>query len=225
MILTKRGVLTAAGCLAGAAIVASLMRSGTGGLKSTMTTLFWVGEPSDADNDFIPNDVSYWDNQWQSSFGGVDDPDHRNGYWPAEFKPNENPFYVALPFGEFLSETSDELRADARNIPWYRTGLSPLLKNHWVEINRGDRTCYAQWEDVGPFEVDDFAFVFGSAKLPRNTLDVKAGLDVSPAVWHFLRMADNAETAWRFVDSVDVPPGPWTEIVTMSGNNRPRGVA
>ncbi|HMC73704.1 MAG TPA: hypothetical protein VKG87_05335, partial [Terriglobales bacterium] len=45
-----------------------------------------------ADNDFIPNDVSYWDNQWQLSFGGVDDPEHRNGYWPAEFKPNENPF-------------------------------------------------------------------------------------------------------------------------------------
>src|SRR6185437_5935016 len=67
MIVTRRGVLTAAACLTGAAVVASLMRSGTGGFKSTMTTLFWVGEPFDADNDFIPNDVSYWDNQWQLS--------------------------------------------------------------------------------------------------------------------------------------------------------------
>ena len=97
MIVTRRGVLTAAVCLAGSAAVATLMRSGTGGFKSTMTTLFWVGEPSDADNYFIPNDVSYWYNQWQLSFGGVDDPEHRNGYWPAEFKPHENPFYVALP--------------------------------------------------------------------------------------------------------------------------------
>ena len=185
----------------------------------------WVGEPSDADNDFIPNDVSYWDNQWQLSFGGVDDPEHRNGYWPAEFKPNENPFYVALPFGEFESESGNEFRADALSVPWYRAGLSPLLKNHWVVINRGDRTCYAQWEDVGPFEVDDFAFVFGSAKRPRNTFDAKAGLDVSPACWQYLRMDDNAETAWRFVDAADVPPGPWTEIVTTSGNNRPSGVA
>jgi len=60
---TGGGRLTAAACLTRAAVVASLMRSGTGGFKSTMTTLFWVGEPSDADNDFIPNDVSYWDNQ------------------------------------------------------------------------------------------------------------------------------------------------------------------
>ena len=95
---------------------------------------------------------------------------------------------------------------------------------HWVVINRGDRTCYAQWEDVGPFEVDDFAFVFGSVKRPRNTFDAKAGLDVSPACWQYLRMDDNAETAWRFVDAADVPPGPWTEIVTTSGNNRPSGV-
>jgi hypothetical protein len=141
----------------------------------------------------------------QLSFGGVDDPEHRNGHWPAEFKPNENPFYVALPFGEFESESGNELRADALSVPWYRAGLSPLLKNHWVVINRGDRTCYAQWEDVGPFEVDDFAFVFGSAKRPRNTFDAKAGLDVSPACWQYLRMDDNAETAWRFVDAADVP--------------------
>jgi hypothetical protein len=67
--------------------------------------------------------------------------------------------------------------------------------------------------------------VFGSAKLPQNTFDAKAGLDVSPAVWQYLRMDDNAETAWRFVEAGDVPPGPWTEIVTTSGNNRAGGVA
>jgi len=60
----------------------------------------------------------------QLSFGGVDDPEHRNGHWPAEFKPNENPFYVALPFGEFESESGNELRADALSVPWYRAGLS-----------------------------------------------------------------------------------------------------
>jgi hypothetical protein len=220
MIMNRRRLLAAAGCLAGAAIVAGLMRNRAGGFKSTMTTLFWVGEPSDADNAFIPNDVSYWDNQWQSSFGGVDDPQRRNGYWPADFKPKENPFYVALPFGEFASENGYDLRPDARDIPWYRPGLSPLLKNHWVEINRGDRTCYAQWQDVGPFEVDDFEFVFGNTKYPRNAFDAKAGLDVSPAVWQYLRMVDNGETAWRFVEAADVPAGPWTKIVTTSGNNR-----
>jgi hypothetical protein len=39
-------------------------------------------------------------------------------------------------------------------------------------------------------------------------------------VWHYLGMKDNGITAWRFLNATDVPPGPWTEIVTTSGNNR-----
>ena len=184
-----------------------------------MTTLFWVGEPSDADNGFIPNDVSYWDKDWQLNYGGVDDPDNRIGFWPAGFRPKENPFYVALPYGEFELTRGHDLRRDAKDIPWYRHDVAPLLKNHWVEIKFGDRTCYAQWEDVGPSEVDDFDYVFGAAN-PRNTFGLKAGLDVSPAVWHYLGMDDNEVSAWRFAEVADVPSGPWTEVVTTSGNNR-----
>jgi len=183
-----------------------------------MTTLFWVGEPSNADNDFIPNDVSYWDQNWQANYGGVDAPERRRGHWPGGFIPKENPFYVALPFGEFIR--GYELKPKVRSIPWYRPGLSPVLKNRWVEIRRRGRSCYAQWEDVGPNGVDDFAFVFGRATKPKNKFEAKAGLDVSPAVWQYLGMNDNGITAWRFVDATDVPAGPWIEIVTTSGNNR-----
>jgi len=220
--ITRRQLVTAAACIVGSALVPEtvLLRCRTDAFKSTMTTLFWVGEPSDSDNAFIPNDVSYWDKEWQVSYGGVDDPLHRNGHWPADFTPKENPFYVALPYGEFESIRGHELKANARNVPWYNRGLSTLLKNHWVEVKLGARTCYAQWQDVGPFEVDDFAFVFGSAEDPQNTFDAKAGLDVSPAVWHYLGMSHNEFTTWRFSDAADVPPGPWTEIVTTSGNNR-----
>jgi len=56
--------------------------------------------------------------------------------------------------------------------------------------------------------------------VPLNTFDAEAGLDLSPAVWHHLGMTDNALTEWRFVDQSEVPEGPWTEIVTRSGNNR-----
>ena len=89
---------------------------------------------------------------------------------------------MALPYGEFELTRGHGLRRDAKDIPWYRHDLAPLLKNHWVEIKFGDRTCYAQWEDVGPSEVDDFDDVFGTAPNPRNTFDIKAGLDASPAV-------------------------------------------
>jgi hypothetical protein len=196
-----------------------MLRSEPNPFKVTMTTLFWVGEPSNAENAFIPNDQSYWDKDWQENYGGVDDPLRRSGHWPADFTPRQNPFYVALPYGEF-NERGDALKRNARHVPWYRSGLDPLLKNRWVEISRGGRSCFAQWQDVGPCGEDDFEFVFGRASTPRNTFDARAGLDVSPAVWHHLGMHDNGLAAWRFAEAGDVPEGPWTEIVTTLGNNR-----
>ena len=210
-------LLSAAGSPLRAATGQSLM-SIQGQFKPTMTTMFWVGEQSDAENAFIPNDASYWDASWQSSFGGVDHPFERNGHWPAGFKPKENPFYVALPYGEF--EEDNSLKHAAQSVPWYRPGVSPLLKNRWVEIRRGEQSCFAQWEDVGPCNENDFDYVFGETATPLNSFDAKAGLDVSPAVWHHLGMTDNGITSWRFVDASDVPEGPWTDIVTRSGNNR-----
>lgn len=227
MDMARRRLLTTAAAIVGSAILAEelLPRAARAGLKAmptgfkrAMTTLFWVGESSNAENDFIANHASYWDKHWQTSYGGIDDPRRRNGHWPAKFKPRENPFYVALPYGEFTD--ADKLKSDARRVPWFRRGVSPLLKNRWLEISRKGRSCYAQWQDVGPCSEDDFAFVFGKATKPRNSFDAKAGLDVSPAVWHYLSMKDNGWTAWRFVDAAAVPNGPWTEIVTTSGNNR-----
>src|SRR6476661_6457326 len=224
--LTRRGVLTAAGAIAAVGAlkqeIGPLMAATPDGFdqdfKETMTTMFWVGEAADAENDYISNHESYWDKDWLISFGGVDDPIHRNGHWPAGFTPKENPFYVALPYGEFTER--GRLKVEARGIPWYRPDLVPLLKNRWVEIRYGGRSCYAQWQDVGPCGEDDFPFVFGAAEFPKNTFDAEAGLDVSPAVWHHLGMSANALTVWRFVDASAVPEGPWTEIVTVSPNNR-----
>jgi hypothetical protein len=122
------------------------------------------------------------------------------------------------PVREFARDGSFKPRA--REVQWYQPGLTPLLKNRWVEIRHNLRVCFAQWQDVGPCGEDDFAFVFGASLVPLNTFDAKAGLDVSPAVWHALGMKENAVTAWRFVDELDVPDGPWTDIVTISGNNR-----
>ena len=217
--MTRRKLLVAAGAL-GAAVLPRVA-SPAGSIdyfKHTTTTLFWVGERSNAENAYIPNAMSYWDQAWQDHYGGIDTPRHRDGHWPAGFKPKENPFYVALPYGEFIDEL--ELKPQAKKIPWYRPGLSPLLKNRWVEIRRKGQSCFAQWQDVGPCGENDFAFVFGGATCPRNTFGERAGLDVSPAVWHYLGMKDNGKTAWRFVDARDVPDGPWRKIVTTSGNNR-----
>ena len=183
--------------------------------KQATATIFWIGEPADQSNGFITNTVSAWDDDWVNHYGGVDDPADRCGYLPCSFTPLENPFYVALPYND-LDNNGDQ-KASAASIPWYQANdpTGSLLKNHWVELKLGSQTCYAQWEDVGPFEEDDFSYVFGNAA-PLNTNGVSAGLDLSPAAGRCLGL-DNVDTVkWRFIDETDVPAGPWTDTITTS---------
>jgi hypothetical protein len=189
--------------------------------KDALTTLFWVGEKATRDNGYIGNSESFWDNAWAAHYGGTDDPARRCGFHPCGFTPRENPFYVALPYGE--RDEAGQLKASAGGITALlisHGGHAPSLKNHWVEIRWGNRSCFAQWEDVGPFEADDFDYVFGGAKKPKNRLGVGAGLDVSPAVWSYLGLTENAVTSWRLVSEAQVPSGPWREIITRSGVTR-----
>lgn len=185
--------------------------------KNVIATVFWVGEASDAENGFIPNHESFWDSFWMEHFGGVDDPTHRCGYNPCKFTPKENPFYFALPYGD--RDEDGKTKDSLKNIPWYKSfdpETTSLLKNTWIEVKYGSKICYAQWEDVGPFETDDFSYVFGNAK-PKNPFGEKAGLDLSPATWDCLGMQDNDYTEWRFVKDSEVPPGPWQTTITTRG--------
>jgi hypothetical protein len=175
------------------------------------TTYFWVGEPGSQDNDYIPNDVSAWDENWLQDYGGVDDPNNRNGYYPAGFTPKENPFYFALPYNDF--DDKGNRKADASQVYWWGSRSwardESCCKNRWIEITKGSQKVYAQWEDVGPFGEDDVGYVFGTSNPSQN-----AGLDVSPAVRDCLKLQDEDITSWQFVDTASVPQGPWTEIVT-----------
>jgi hypothetical protein len=180
--------------------------------KKTMTTVFWVGEGATADNGYIDNYGSYWDPHWIKHFGGVDSPSRRRGFFPAGFMPKQNPFYIALPFAEVNED--GKLKAIAKKIPGYGAGEEPLTRNRWVEIRYRGKSCYAQWQDVGPGGEDDFDWVFGSAAKPKNKQGMKAGLDISPAAAHYLGVEDAAQTEWRFVEAAEVPDGPWKAIVT-----------
>ncbi|MDP2704977.1 MAG: hypothetical protein U1D31_00525 [Patescibacteria group bacterium] len=184
--------------------------------KNIIATLFWVGETENEDNAFITNVESYWDEQWQAHYGGVDNPKNRCGYFPCAFTPKENPFYIALPYGEY--DEDGNIKENTRNIPWYNDIKEgeELVKNRWVEVTYNNITCYAQWEDVGPLETDDFDYVFGSQK-PQNTFGERAGIDLSPAVWDCLKLKNNKPVSWRFVDALAVPDGEWKKTVTVSG--------
>jgi hypothetical protein len=187
--------------------------------KGGIATVFWVGEAASDENDYIANDESAWDVNWEEHFGGLDDPEDRCGFLPCAFVPLENPFYVALPYSDFYDDGIRKKSASA--IPWYEeTEINDdesLLKNRWVEVTYRDRNCFAQVEDVGPFVSDDFAYVFGEASAPKNTFGEAAGIDVSPAMRDCLKMRRrNAEVEWRLVSPGEVPDGPWKEIITTS---------
>ncbi len=182
------------------------------------TTVFWVGETASTANGQIANTSSAWDDLWMDHYGGIDDPDTRNGFQPASFTPKENSFHFALPYNDF--DANGERRADlASHVPWVTAG-SPLpegsvLKNRWIEIRFNGKTAYAQWEDVGPFGENDWPYVFGDAA-PANTVNAHAGLDVSPAVRDALGLSGIDQADWRFVDASDVPDGPWKQTVTTT---------
>ncbi len=183
--------------------------------RNINATVFWVGEPADADNGYIANDVSAWDDHWKAHFGGVDNPVKRQhqGNWPRAFKPKENPFYVALPYDDYTN--SGSVKSSVRRVPWYDPKRPPsatysILKNSWVAVTRGRKTVYVQWEDVGPQNTNDFNYVFGTAP-PRYKA---SGIDLSPAAAKYLGFPGTGKVSWRFVGPSQVPSGPWRDIVT-----------
>jgi hypothetical protein len=172
-----------------------------------VSTVFWVGETGSGPT----NARSAWDQNWVSSYGGVDDPVHRMGYRPSAFKPMQNPFYVALPYCDMRS---GRLKPEAAKVvPWFLEQFRGLdfsvCKGHWVEIRFGAKICYAQWEDVGPFSTDSSGYVFGDDP-PSPNVNHGAGIDVSPAVRDYLDLGSFGLVDWRFVEQAEVPPGPWS---------------
>lgn len=183
--------------------------------------VFWVGEP-EGNGSSEDNALSAWDDAWQAHYGGYDDPQNRNGYYPAGFTPKQNPFYLDLPYNDFNDNGNRKTNA-AQVVPWASektwSSSESMMKNRWVKLTRNGVTCYGQIEDAGPYEYDDHAYVFGTS-LPMSKEANNAGMDVSPALRDCLKFngwnnVDN-KVDWQFVNAADVPAGPWKEIVTTS---------
>jgi hypothetical protein len=186
--------------------------------RGIVTTIFWVGERPGGHNP-VPNIRSSWDRYWAYNYGGYDNPDAgaRRNFIPVKFVPRQNPFYFALPYNDV--ERGHTKREASRVIPWFnhafvRSGET-VLKDRWIAVQHGNRVCYAQWEDCGPFRTDDWRYVFGDER-PRPNLNQGAGLDVSPAVRDFLGLGVKDACDWKFVEFREVPRGPWA---TYGDNN------
>jgi TonB family protein len=212
-VLSQRELLTASS--AEAAVPARRIARPSGDVfpwkRNVVTTIFWVGEEQ-VTGRTSPQHQSVWDKDWLKNFGGVDTPEPaaRHDYIPISFVPRQNPFYCALPYNDI--EQGQFKREAPIVIPWFKQvhaepGQS-VCKDRWVAIRKGDRICYAQWEDCGPFRTDHFQYVFQNER-PTPNASHGAGLSVSPAVRDHLGLAPTDVADWRFVEVSDVPPGPW----------------
>ncbi len=184
-------------------------------------TIFWVGEEP-TENNPVPNTSSSWDPRWMTTFGGFDDPDitaRAAGYRPAGFVPKQNPFYIALPYNDVVNYKTTKEEA-SKVIPWFKDRFvnegKSVCHNRWIAIRHGDKTCYAQWSDCGPFVTTDADYVFGDAR-PTNSKNNGAGIDLAPAVRDYLGFVSGRTCDWRFVEESEVPDGPWKDY----GRNNP----
>jgi hypothetical protein len=194
------------------------------------TTVFWVGEQATVNNP-VSNDKSAWDNGWVSSYGGTDSPnaEDRINFLPVSFTPRQNPFYVALPYNDVDDHHTKPEAAQV--IPWFNSSFvrdgQSVCKGRWIAIRHGKKVCYAQWEDVGPFQTDHWQYVFGNER-PRPNRNQDAGLDVSPAVRQYLGLGNIDLCDWKFVEFLRVPMGPWAlygDNNTFSRFRRPRSTS
>ena len=205
-----------------------------------VATTFWVGEifdPNAADGSQV---YSTYDSSWEAHYGGCDGVSSQGGcqtekrlapdYFPQHMSPKENPFYLDLPFDDINNATAFRQRCNVE--PWAKDpGYAghctdpnfSYMKNYWVRIKgTNGQTCYGQIQDAGPGQYHDATYVFGgSNSRPVNHRYGGAGMDVSPALNGCLGMkelnGDTDKLSWQFATKDNVPPGPWTKIVTTSG--------
>lgn len=190
-------------------------------MKKTICSVFWVGEKGDASNAGISNVCSAWQDDWLSIHN----------------KNDENPYYVALNVSDIDEEGSVKWPKDSDPKVWkdilkealaltHKAGKpQSYLKNSWVRVKNtaNGKVGYGQWEDVGPFEVDneksgcDVGFVFGNNPKPTNRLGLKAGIDLSPALAKHLGINGSGEVEFEWVGHVGpLEVGPWNLKVTKS---------
>lgn len=189
--------------------------------KNITATIFWIGEKPTPRNP-TPNHASSWDTRWQQSYGGYDNPKKETrtlDFRPKAFIPRQNPFYIALPYNDRIDHRKHKPEA-SRVIPWFKKYQpkpgETVCKGRWLQIVFGNKVCYAQWEDCGPFTTTDWRYVFGPHR-PANKNNQQAGIDVSPAVRDYLAMKSGDKVHWRFIDFEFVPHGPWSKY----GDNNP----
>jgi len=113
---------------------------------------------------------------WTGNYGGLDNPDSSTRpqrYSGGVYPPPESLLLCACRttmsmHGQFKPEAP-------LVIPWFKQAYTgpgqSVCKDRWVAIRKENRTCYAQWEDCGPFRTDHFQYVFQNERPKPNLND------------------------------------------------------
>ena len=187
-----------------------------------------VGSLTTANNPTVVEDtLSSFPDNWHTnitttSFGA----DDAKATW-GNYLKDENPFFFALPYRNFSYFVDGK---------WSEKDYYGItnVKNRWIEIHypEGNKTIYAQWEDVGPWNYYDPHYVFSTDDArPYAEMGIdmgwtsdgyrstnKAGLDISPTAMSYLTgySSNKITVNWRFVTHDQVPEGPWTEKISTT---------
>lgn len=160
--------------------------------KDIEASVFWVWEWADAENGFIHNDASAWDEKWSENF----------------VKNNENKYYFALPYNDL-----DEIwktKENATKVYWYTESEKSILHDKWIKVTKWDKVAYAQWKDVWPNEHDDVDYVFWDSP-SKNTFWLKAWVDLSPDLAKEIWLDWSWKVDWEFVSDSCIPDWKWKE--------------
>lgn len=189
-------------------------------------SIYGIGEDANDSNNNISNVPSAWSSDTVVEFGGVDIFQGNR-----TFIPKHNTFYFALPAMEF--NESGLIPGSREKSPWASEVKTlgennSLFKGRWVRVSRSvsgqTKTIYAQWQDVGPNEEQDYGYVFGDGRQkPKNAFGVSAGIDLSPDASRGLGFSveeGSATVTWSFVDASAVPNGPWKSYPSIDNNIR-----
>jgi len=128
-----------------------------------------------------------------TTFGGtIDHPDTAdNGIGRSDIstKPGSRPteYFAALPDNAI----PDACKGKLENCPL-------------IEVKANGKSVILAVNDSGPGVTDDSEYVFKNAR-PKNTKNLKAGLDISDAAMKYLGGDGNIKTDWRFLAADSCP--------------------
>lgn len=192
--------------------------------RNVLTTWFRGGTPAGDGDRGTSNIDSAWYKDWRTQLGSAD-----NGRLALVRPGKDNLYYFALPCPDYndaglISANIEKARSAGILLPTSIAKGQSAFKNLWIQVKYGDKTVYAQWEDVGPLGpnvADDCPYVLGDARpLQEKTKSIDSALDLSPTAFTYLN--NNLDkgvikASWAFVAAESVPDGPWKATITTAG--------